>query len=174
LSETLTVIPSREAAVSFVSVNWSKSAVGVTDDASQGEVMISRKTFIPVACVAVALFSFGTTRILAATSSSPLATLDPDKDGTVSVEEAKTAAVKKFDALDTDHEGTLSPAEAKDAITQSAFSRADSDNDGTIDKAEWVAIVEQHFKAADPDHDGTLDAKELESPEGKQLLKMLQ
>ncbi len=30
------------------------------------------------------------------------------------------------------------------------------------------------FKAADPDHDGTLDAKELESPEGKQLLKLLQ
>jgi hypothetical protein len=136
--------------------------------------MTSRKMFIPAACVAVAICSVGAMRIQAATLPPSLAALDPDKDGTVSVEEAKAAAVKKFDALDTDHEGTLSPEEAKDAIMQSGFSKADPDKDGTIDKAEWATLVEQHFKAVDPDHDGTLDAKELESPEGKQLLKMLQ
>jgi EF hand len=136
--------------------------------------MTSRKMFIQAACVAVTLCSVGAMRTQAATLPPSLATLDPDNDGTVSLAEAKAAAVKTFDAIDTDHEGTLSPEEAKDAIMQSAFPKADPDKDGTIDKAEWTALVEQHFKAADPDHDDTLDAKELESPEGKQLLKMLQ
>jgi Ca2+-binding EF-hand superfamily protein len=136
--------------------------------------MTSRKMFIQAACVAAVLSSVGVMRTQAATLPPTLASLDPDKDGTVDLAEAKAAAGKKFEAIDTDHEGTVSPEEAKDAIMQSAFSKADPDKDGTIDKAEWTALVEQHFKAADPDHDGTLDAKELESPEGKQLLKLLQ
>jgi Ca2+-binding EF-hand superfamily protein len=138
------------------------------------ENLMNRRTrFIQATCVAV-LCSVGAVRTQAATLPSALASLDPDNDGTVSIEEAKAAAVKKFNAIDTDHEGTLSPEEAKDVITQSAFTKADPDKDGTIDKAEWAALVEQNFKGADPDRDGTLDAKELESPEGKQLLKMLQ
>jgi hypothetical protein len=136
--------------------------------------MTGRKMFIQAACVAVTLCGVGAMRTQAATLPPSLGTLDPDKDGTVSLAEAKAAADKKFDAIDTDHEGTVSPKEAKDAIMHSAFSKADPDKDGTVDKAEWAALVEQHFKAADQDHDGTLDAKELESPEGKQLLKMLQ
>jgi Ca2+-binding EF-hand superfamily protein len=132
------------------------------------------KMFMQAACVAAVLCSVGAMQTQAAPLPASLATLDPDNDGTVSLAEAKAAAVKKFEAIDTDHEGTVSAEEAKDAIMQSAFSKADPDKDGTIDKAEWAALVEQHFKAADPDHDGTLDAKELESPEGKQLLKMLQ
>jgi Ca2+-binding EF-hand superfamily protein len=102
--------------------------------------MTGRKMFIQAACVAVTLCGVGAMRTQAATLPPSLGTLDPDKDGTVSLAEAKAAA----------------------------------DKDGTVDKAEWAALVEQHFKAADRDHDGTLDAKELESPEGKQLLKMLQ
>jgi Ca2+-binding EF-hand superfamily protein len=136
--------------------------------------MTIRKMLIPAALLAAAVGSFGAMQVQAATLPPSLAALDPDKDGTVSVDEAKAAAVKKFDALDTDHEGTLSPEEAKGAVMQATFSAADPDKDGTIDKAEWASLVEQHFKAADPDHDGTLDAKELESPEGKQLLKMIQ
>jgi hypothetical protein len=34
-------------------------------------------------------------------------------------------------------------------------------------------VVEQRFAAADPDHDGTLDAKELRSPAGQALLRLL-
>jgi hypothetical protein len=33
--------------------------------------------------------------------------------------------------------------------------------------------VEQRFNAADPDKDGTLDAKELKSPAGRALLRLL-
>jgi hypothetical protein len=50
---------------------------------------------------------------------------------------------------------------------------ADPDHDGTLTKDEYLALVEQRFKAADPDNDGTLDAKELNSPAGRALLKLL-
>jgi hypothetical protein len=59
--------------------------------------MTSRKTFIQAACVAVTLCSVGAMRTQAATLPPSLATLDPDNDGTVSLAEAKAAAVKKFE-----------------------------------------------------------------------------
>ena len=130
---------------------------------------------IQAACLAIVVCGFVAVRAEAAPPlKPPLAALDTDKDGTISVDEAKAAADKKFDALDTDHEGTLTLKETKGALPKSAFSKADPDKDKTIDKAEWEAQVEQRFKAADTDRDGTLDARELASPAGKTLLKLLQ
>ncbi|HEY5205200.1 MAG TPA: EF-hand domain-containing protein, partial [Roseiarcus sp.] len=40
-------------------------------------------------------------------AASALQTLDPDKDGTVDLNEAKTAASALFDKLDVDHDGTV-------------------------------------------------------------------
>jgi hypothetical protein len=39
---------------------------------------------------------------------------------------------------------------------------------------KYMALVEKTFKAADPDNDGTLDLKELNSPAGQALLKLIQ
>jgi hypothetical protein len=50
---------------------------------------------------------------------------------------------------------------------------ADPDNDGTLTINEYLAVVTQRFDAADPDKDGTLDAKELRSPAGRALLRLL-
>jgi len=131
--------------------------------------------FMHAACVAVALCGMGAVRTEAAAPlQPPLSALDPDKDGTVSLDEAKAAADKKFDALDTDHEGTLTLTGTKGAFLKSTFANADPDKDGTIDKAEWEAQVEQRFKAADASRDGKLDAQELASPAGKTLLRLLQ
>jgi Ca2+-binding EF-hand superfamily protein len=137
--------------------------------------MTSRNmTFARAACVAVALCGFGAMRAQAAALPASLAALDPDKDGSVSLDEAKAAADKKFEALDTDHDGTLDAKEAGQVLHRSDFSKADPDKDGTMDKAEWSALVDQRFKAADTDHDGTLDARELASPAGKSLLRLVQ
>jgi hypothetical protein len=38
---------------------------------------------------------------------------------------------------------------------------------------EYLAVVEQRFNAANPDGDGTLDAKELSTPAGHALLRLL-
>ena len=35
------------------------------------------------------------------------------------------------------------------------------------------ALVKKQFEAANPDDDGTVDLKELESPEGQKLLKLI-
>jgi hypothetical protein len=53
------------------------------------------------------------------------------------------------------------------------MSGADPDHDGTLTNDEYLAVVEQRFKAADPDNDGTLDAKELNSPAGRALLRLM-
>ncbi|MBV8613776.1 MAG: hypothetical protein JOY66_08385 [Acetobacteraceae bacterium] len=100
--------------------------------------------------------------------------IDTNKDGTISLDEAKTAAEKKFTALDTDHEGTLDVRELMGTLSPEAAKRADKDSDGTLSQAEYLAVVEARFKAADTNHDGTLDLQELRTPQGQGLLRLLQ
>jgi Ca2+-binding EF-hand superfamily protein len=99
--------------------------------------------------------------------------LDPGKDGTVDLAEAKDAASKLFDKLDRDHDGTLDKRELRGRINGSDFAAADPDNDGTLDKNEFLALVEKHFKVADPDNEGTIDAKELKAAAGRSLTRLL-
>jgi Ca2+-binding EF-hand superfamily protein len=106
-------------------------------------------------------------------AASALQTLDPDKDGTVDLNEARAAAGALFDALDVDHDGTLDRKELKDRISAADWKIADPDNDKTISKDEYLAFVEVAFKRANPDNDATIDAKELKTPAGHALLRLL-
>ena len=105
--------------------------------------------------------------------SAVLLRLDPDSDGTVSLDEAKAAAAARFEALDTDQEGTLDAGELTGILSKRGLAKADSDKDGTLDKAEFTALAVQYFQKADKDKDGTLDAKELNSPAGRALVALL-
>ena len=78
-----------------------------------------------------------------------------------------------FAQLDPDNDGTLDRREMRGRVSAKVFAAADPDKDGTLDKTEYMTIVEQRFKAADPDNDGTLDSKELKSPAGRSLLRLL-
>lgn len=109
---------------------------------------------------------------LARSNSALLAGLDTDHDGTVSLDEAKSAAEKMFDKLDRDHDGTLSMRELRGKLSAKEFTAADTDHDGTISKDEYMAVVEQRFKAADVDNDGSLTPKELRSMAGRALLRL--
>ena len=108
-----------------------------------------------------------------AAPSSALKALDPDKDGTVDLAEAKAAASNLFDQLDPDKDGTLDRRELHGRLNAKDFAAGDPDKDGTLDKNEYLAIVEQRFKAADSDADGTLDDKELKSSAGRSLRRLL-
>lgn len=98
---------------------------------------------------------------------------DIDKNGTLDLAEVKSAAAAHFDEMNPDADDKLDPHEAAPALSAKAFHQADADHDGTVDKAEYLAAVERAFKLADHDKDGTLDQKELNSPAGKTLMKLL-
>jgi Ca2+-binding EF-hand superfamily protein len=111
--------------------------------------------------------------ITPAFAASALQTLDPDKDGTVDLNEAKTAAGALFDQLDTNHDGTVDCKELGNRISAEDWKTADPNNDKTISKDEYLAFVEVAFKRANPDNDATIDAKELKTRAGRALLRLL-
>jgi len=119
---------------------------------------------------AISLILIGTSPVW---SQDLLRTLDPDKDGTVELAEAKSAASKLFDKLDRDHDGTLDKRELRGRLNAKDFAAADPDHDGTLDKNEFLAFVEKRFNAANPDNDGTIDAKELKAAAGRSLTRLL-
>jgi Ca2+-binding EF-hand superfamily protein len=131
--------------------------------------MITRRTFVGSLAVGALL---GTV-LPAMAKSSLIRMLDTDNDGTVDLGEAKAAASALFDKLEHDKDGTLDKHELVRRLSAKELATADPDHDGTLSKDEYLAAVEQRFAAADPDHDGTLDAKELNSPAGKALLRLL-
>jgi Ca2+-binding EF-hand superfamily protein len=125
--------------------------------------------FVMVIAAAICLLS----QISAGAADNVLQALDPDRDGTVDLNEAKTAGAALFDRLDRDHDGTLDARELKGRLSAKELAAADPDRDGTLTKDEYLAVVEKRFAAANPDKDGTLDSKELKSPSGRALLRLL-
>jgi Ca2+-binding EF-hand superfamily protein len=128
---------------------------------------------LALACLLAVSLPLVVSNVSPAFAASALESLDPDKDGTVDLNEAKTAASALFDKLDVDHDGTLDRKELGDRISAEDWKVADPDNDKTISKDEYLAFVEVAFKRANPDNDGTLDAKELKTPAGRALLRLV-
>jgi hypothetical protein len=109
----------------------------------------------------------------ASRAGGPLQVLDSDHDGTVDLNETKTAASAVFDRLDRDHNGTLDGRELKGRLSAKELAAEDGDHDGTLTKDEYLATVEKRFKAANPDGDDKLDAKELNSRSGRALQRLV-
>jgi len=99
--------------------------------------------------------------------------LDSDHDGTVDLNESKTAAAALFDRLDRDHDGTLDGHELKGRLSATELAAEDRDHDGTLSKDEYLATVEKRFQAANRDSDDTLDANELNSRSGRPLQRLV-
>jgi len=98
---------------------------------------------------------------------------DTDHDGTLTVEEIKKAADKRFEELDRKHGGYLTRSQLAGIVSFQQFRKADSAHGGKLDKAKFLSLVEKLFQNADMDHDGKLDQRELGSPMGKALLRLL-
>ena len=131
------------------------------------------KTLTLASLLAVTLPAMAVMSASPSFAASALASLDPDRDGTVDLTEAKAAASALFDKLEKDHDGTLDHKELHGRISDKDWAVADPDNDKTVSKDEYLAYVEVLFKKADPDNDGTIDAKELSSPASHALLRLL-
>jgi Ca2+-binding EF-hand superfamily protein len=111
----------------------------------------------------------------AATADASVAKYDKDSDRTLDIAEVKAAAEAHFDQLDkaSDNDSTLDSKEVKGVIGAKAFKAADPDHDGTIDKNEYLAYIAKVFDKVDTDHDGTIDAKELGTPSGQSLKRLI-
>jgi Ca2+-binding EF-hand superfamily protein len=134
--------------------------------------MISRRALVFSLTVGT-LFAAAWPVLAKSRGSNLIKMFDTDNDGTVDLAEAKKAASALFDKLERDKDGTLDKRELAGRLSAKELAAADPDHDGTLTKEEYLAVVEQRFKAADPDHDGTLDAKELNTPAGRALLRLL-
>lgn len=100
--------------------------------------------------------------------------LDLDRNGVLSLAEAKSAAAKRYDDLNPDLDDALDREEARRrSLASATFRAADADRNGAVSKAEWLALVERRFEAADPDRDGSLSRAELRSEKGKAAARFL-
>jgi Ca2+-binding EF-hand superfamily protein len=132
--------------------------------------MLSRRSIL---LISAAFLAEGSDAALAASRSNPVKMYDTDNDGTLDLAEVKKAASDLFAKLDHDHDGTLDRRELAGRLSAREFAAADPDHDGTLTQDEYLAVVEQRFNAANPDGDATLDAKELSTPAGRALLRLL-
>ena len=110
---------------------------------------------------------------LAAAAADPIKIFDLDSDGTLDLGEVKKAAAELFARLDPDHDGTLDKRELAGRLSARELAAADPDHDGTLTLDEYLAVVEKRFHAANRDNDGTLNARELRTPAGRALLRLL-
>ncbi|HWZ41521.1 MAG TPA: calcium-binding protein [Bradyrhizobium sp.] len=132
--------------------------------------MLSRRSIL---LISAAVLAEGSDAALAASRTSAIKMFDTDNDGTLDLAEVKKAASALFAKLDSDHDGTLDKRELAGRLSARELAAADPDHDGTLTQDEYLAVVEQRFNAANPDGDGTLDAKELSTPAGRALLRLL-
>jgi Ca2+-binding EF-hand superfamily protein len=106
--------------------------------------------------------------------ASSFSGIDRDSDGTIDLNEAKSAAELVFQHLDRRRTGKLTRGQlGRLRVTASEFNWADRDHDGTVDKDEYLALVERQFRAADVDHDGKVSRAEFKSRAGLPLRRLL-
>jgi Ca2+-binding EF-hand superfamily protein len=110
---------------------------------------------------------------LVVSGHDPIKMFDLDADGTLDLAEVKKAAAALFARLDPDHDGTLDKRELAGRLNARELAAADPDHDGTLTLDEYLAVVQKRFNAANRDADGTLDARELRTPAGRALLRLL-
>jgi Ca2+-binding EF-hand superfamily protein len=133
-------------------------------------MMPSRRSIL---LISAAFLAEGSATAHAASRANAIKMFDTDADGTLDLAEVKKAAAALFAKIDVDHDGTLDRRELAGRLSGREFAAADPDHDGTLTLDEYLAVVEHRFNAANRDGDGTLDAKELNTPAGRALLRLL-
>ena len=129
-----------------------------------------KKTLLAASFLALGAFTFVAPAIaFADDGSATVKSVDKDSDGTIDMQEAKTAAMAKF-ATSRQGQGTARSTPRKPAWTSA---RPIPTRTARSTRRSSRAALGDTFKAADTDHDGTVDAKELASPEGQKLQAMI-
>lgn len=120
-----------------------------------------------------ASFNYVAPALAEAGTCAAMTGLDADQDGTIDLAEAQKAAGIVFDKIERDKDNTVDAKEAEGRLSKKELEAGDPDNDATLTKDEYLALVAKRFAAADPDGEGRIDCKELSTPAGEALLKLL-
>jgi hypothetical protein len=100
--------------------------------------------------------------------------LNKDQDTSLDLNELNTAANAHYDAADADHDGTVEGKEVTALhLSRTDFSRVKMIK-GALPREEFLKLIKNRFDLADKDKDGSLDEKELDSPAGRDLRRLLQ
>lgn len=93
---------------------------------------------------------------------------DVNKDGKLSKDELSGRWASKFEKLDGDKDGFITLAEAKEAHERmkkerltNMMMRLDTDSNGEVSEAEYTAFTLEKFKKADKDGNGSLSMDEM-------------
>ena len=141
---------------------------------------LKRFAAITVLSGSFAVLLEGSSALAQLSTADTIKVIDTGKDGTINLNEAKSAGVIVIVKIDADHNGILNNKElgGRFEVLDQLFSQGHSfmywKTQGTITKEEYLSLIEARFKTADPDNDDTLDAKELETESGQLILKLLQ
>jgi hypothetical protein len=130
---------------------------------------------LPIACAVILALTM-TSPGFAQTTPDPAAFIkkwDRSGKGMLDLKGVMNAAIVKFEILDKDHRGRLTQPQLAQELTPQEFKDANPDGDTTIGAQEWFALVSERFEAANPDRDGSLTLDELQTPQGKALLKLV-
>ena len=107
--------------------------------------------------------------------------LYPDHDGTLTWKEVHSAVITHYHTLNDESSSTdkeILTSESKTSVVtllkKEARKHVNADHDVTLNLADYLAIAHYRFKLADKDHEGSLSETELNTPEGKNLLRMMQ
>ncbi len=124
----------------------------------------------------VSLILCSTTAYAQSDPAAFLSKVNKDNDKTISLSELNTYAAAKFGELNTKGPKSLSRTEVGGRLSDSDFKAANNGNkkDMTLSKREFVKYVDYLFKEANTKGDKTLSVRELNSPAGQKLIKLLQ
>ena len=130
---------------------------------------MSRTFLIATAC----LLSLAAASAHAMTGADVLKAVNHDSDQTLEMPETIAAAAGVFDALSKDKGQTVTRADIANRIGEKDWATVNKDRDQTLELDEWLTVARDRFTAADANHDGKLDTRELDSPAGQSLVKMM-
>lgn len=90
-------------------------------------------------------------------TTTDLAALDTDGDGTVSQAEFDTFLDAAFVKLDANGDGYVTMQESSAVMTPEQFAAANTNGDDGLSRSEFKVAAQKDFVAADVNGDGTLD-----------------
>lgn len=90
-------------------------------------------------------------------TSGHLAAIDGNGDGVVDQSEFEAFIAASFATLDANKDGMLTVEEATVTMTPEQFAAINANKDGGVSRAEFIAQFQKDFAAADKDGNGVLN-----------------